>query len=380
VKRAPPTCGGYPAAAAVDKRASFAFIRYASVWEDAEILCAALAPVAGGGRLLSIASAGDNALALLTLDRAEVIAVALAAAQLDCLELRMAAFRRLDDPALLAFLGLTASSSRLETYRRLRTDLTVSARAFWEAHPQAIARGVIHAGKFERYLRAFRRFILPLVHSQGTIAQLRKPRSLEEQVEFYDRRWDTWRWRSLFRVFFSRRVMGRMGRDPAFFAHVEGSAGARLLARTRHALTALPAHSNPYLAYIMTGTYPPEALPRYLCPAHTGTIRDRLDRVRFVHGSLPSAGEGRFDGFNLSDIFEYMSPAEHERCYGALIDRANPGARLVYWNMLAPRCCPAAESSRVSPLADVAARLHAQDRAWFYQALRVDEVKGEAVL
>ena len=41
---------------------------------------------------------------------------------------------------------------------------------------------------------------------------------------------------------------------------------------------------------------------------------------------------------------------------------------------------PAAETSRVSPLADLAARLHAQDRAWFYQALRVDEVKGEAVL
>lgn len=367
-----------PNGAAVEKRASFTFIRYASVWEDAEILCEALAPVAAGGRLLSIASAGDNALALLTLDPAEVVAVDLSGAQLACLELRMAAFRRLDDSGLLAFLGITASAARLETYRRLRPDLTAAARDFWDAHPQTVAGGVIHAGKFERYLRAFRRFLLPLVHSKRTIEQLRKPRSPEEQVDFYDQRWDTWRWRGLFRVFFSRAVMGRLGRDPAFFAHVEGSVGERILARTRHALTALPAHSNPYLAYIMTGTYPPDALPRYLQPAHTSTIRDRLDRFRLVQGSLPGAGEGRFDGFNLSDIFEYMSPAAHERCYEALIERANPGARLAYWNMLAPRCCPTGENGRVTPLADLSARLHARDRAWFYQAFHVDEVRREA--
>src|SRR4029079_3337101 len=61
-------------------RAAFDLIRYASVWEDADVLCEALAPVARGGRLLSIASAGDNALALLTLDPAEVVAVDLSAA------------------------------------------------------------------------------------------------------------------------------------------------------------------------------------------------------------------------------------------------------------------------------------------------------------
>ncbi|MCH7890232.1 MAG: DUF3419 family protein, partial [Gemmatimonadetes bacterium] len=51
----------------IEERASFESIRYGSVWEDADVLCEALAPVAKGGRLLSVASAGDNALALLTL-------------------------------------------------------------------------------------------------------------------------------------------------------------------------------------------------------------------------------------------------------------------------------------------------------------------------
>ena len=69
----------------IQERASFDLIRYGSVWEDADVLCQALGPVAKDGRLLSIGSAGDNALALLTLDPAEVVAVDLSLAQLACL-------------------------------------------------------------------------------------------------------------------------------------------------------------------------------------------------------------------------------------------------------------------------------------------------------
>ncbi len=361
-------------ASTIGTRASFSFIRDASVWEDADVLCEALAPAAAGGRLLSIASAGDNALALLTLDPAEVVAADLSPAQLACVELRMAAFRHLDHPRLLAFLGTAPSANRMETYRSLRPDLSDGARAFWDGMPDAVAGGVIHAGKFERYLRAFRTRILPFVHPRRRIERLREERTAAERDAFYAREWDTWRWRLLFRLFFSRAVMGRMGRDPAFFSHVEGSVGSRILARTRHALTALPVHANPYLAYIMTGNYPPEALPRYLRPAWFETIRSRIDRVRLVQGPIQQAGEGPFDGFNLSDIFEYMDPAEHERCFAALVHRANPGARLAYWNLLAPRARPDALADRVRPLRETADALHARDLAWFYGALHVDQV------
>ncbi len=350
-------------------------IRYASVWEDADVVCEALAPVAAGGRLLSIASAGDNALAMLTLDPAEVVAVDLNPVQLACVELRVAAFRALDDAALLAFLGVEPDARRLETFGRLRGALSPATAAFWEAQPNLVERGIIHAGKFERYLRGFRRWALPLVHGRRTMLALRERRDPEARRAFYRDRWDTARWRLLFRIFFSRAVMGRMGRDPALFAHVEGSVGERILARTRHALSELPTDTNPYLAYIMTGNYPPEARPRYLRAENIPRIRERLDRLTWLRGGVESA-PGRFDGFNLSDIFEYMSGPEHERVYGALLDRSNPGARLVYWNLLAPRSRPARFESRTRPLADLAAALHAGDRAWFYTALHVDEVIG----
>ena len=355
-------------------RAAWDFIRYASVWEDADLLCEALAPAAAGGRLLSVASAGDNALALVTLDPAEVVAVDLNPAQLACVELRMAAFRRLEHADVLAFLGVAESAGRADTYRRLRGDLSPEARGFWDAHPGTVAGGVVHAGKFERYLRAFRRRVLPLVHSRRTIQALRAPRTIEEQRAFYAREWDTWRWRGMFRLFFSRAVMGRLGRDPALFDHVGGvSTGDRILARTRYALTELPVRSNPYCAYIMTGTYPPEALPRYLRPEHFDAIRARLDRVRLVRGGVETT-DGPFHGFNLSDVFEYMDDAEHARVYAALVDRAAPGARLAYWNMMARRARPDAEAGRVRRLDAEAKALHARDRAWFYSAFHLDEV------
>jgi len=363
-------------AAEIARSASFDAVRYASVWEDADVLCEALAPVAAGGRLLSIASAGDNALALLTLDPMEVVAVDLSAAQLACLEIRVAAFRELDPEACQAFLGVAPARDRARTYAALRTRLPADAAAFWDAHPGAIAAGLIHAGKFERYFHAFRRFVLPLVHGRGTVRALRADKTLDAQRVFYETRWDTRRWRALFAVFFSRTVMGRFGRDPAFFAQVEGSVSARILERTRVALTAIPVATNPYLAYILTGNFPREALPRYLRPEHAGAIRARLERLRCVRGAAENA-VGPFHGFNLSDIFEYMSPAEHERVYAVLLEQAAPGARLAYWNMLAPRGIPAPVADRVRALTDESAALHARDRAWFYQRFHLDQVRAE---
>jgi S-adenosylmethionine-diacylglycerol 3-amino-3-carboxypropyl transferase len=174
-------------------------------------------------------------------------------------------------------------------------------------------------------------------------------------------------------VFFSRFLMGRAGRDPEFFAEVEGSVGERILARTRWAITRLPVRSNPYFRAILARGFVPDALPRWLRPEHLPAVRERLGRVRLLHGPVESA-QGRFDAFNLSDIFEYMPPAECTRVYGALLQRANPGARLAYWNMLAPRRRPEAFASRVRERTDEAEALHARDRAWFYRAFRLEEV------
>ena len=111
-------------------RASFDRIRYSQCWEDADVLLEALA-IRPGDTCLSIASAGDNVLAMAGAGAGRVLAVDLNPAQLACLELRMAAFRSLDHGEFLALAGQTHSHDRGTLYQRCREHLSPAARSFF---------------------------------------------------------------------------------------------------------------------------------------------------------------------------------------------------------------------------------------------------------
>src|SRR6185295_4016104 len=211
--------------ARIEDRARFDLVRYANVWEDAAVLRAALAP-APGKRMLSIASAGDNAFALLAAG-AEVVAADLSPAQLALVELKRAAILRLGHAETLAFLGVRQGEDRRAVYERLERDLTPRARDFWRERLDEVAGGVIHHGKFESYFQLFRERVLPLIHRRRTVLGLLGERDEAGRREFYRQQWNNLRWRLLFRIFFSRFAMGRLGRDPEFFRYVEGSVAER---------------------------------------------------------------------------------------------------------------------------------------------------------
>lgn len=173
-----------PSSSEVQQRADFSQIRYAQCWEDAEILLEAL-DIRPGDTCLSIASAGDNALALLTQDPARVVALDLSPAQLACLELRVAAYRELEHEELLVLMGSHPGSDRPALYQRCRSQLSSDVRYFWDTHPTEIEQGIGHAGKFERYFDLFRRRMLPLVHSRRTVARLLQGGPPEQCELFY---------------------------------------------------------------------------------------------------------------------------------------------------------------------------------------------------
>ena len=356
----------------IESRARFDYVRYANVWEDADVLCQALQPGAGK-RILSIASGGDNSFALAA-DGATVIAADLSPAQLAMCELKRAAIRALDHEKLLAFIGVTDSPERLATYHALSSALPVDARAFWDGRPHEIRDGIVHAGKFERYFATFRRRVVPLIHPRRVVARLLSNRDREARTAFYRDVWNNWRWRLMFRLFFSRRVMGLMGRDPEFFRYVEGRVADRILQRAEYAFTVLPTHSNPYLNFIFTGSFG-ATLPRYLEPARFQQLRAGMDRLTFIRGPVQdvAGAHGPFDGFNLSDIFEYLDPPTSASIYAMLLDAARPAARFAYWNMLVPRRRPAEVADRVRSLNDRAAALLAVDRAFFYSAFVLEQ-------
>lgn len=357
-------------------RAKFDTIRYAQLWEDADVLNDALGPQRGK-TLVSICSAGDNALAMLLLDPAKVVAIDLAPAQIACLNVRIAAYRTLDHASFLELMGSRPSSRRVELLDTVLRNLDSDSQQFWlERRDAVIAHGLGGVGKFERYFRILKRYLLPLVHSRTTIDEVFAPRSQPDRAEFLAQRWNNWRWRWLLRVFFSNAVMGRLGRDPAFFDHVEGSLADHVAGRLEHAVVELDPSANPYLHWILKSDHG-AALPLAWREESYAVIRDRLDRLDIRTGAIEMLVESglRADGFNLSDIFEYMSEDVFSAVYGSILEASNPRARLVYWNMMVPRRVPAACATRVARLDEEIERGKAADKAFFYSDFVVEQVR-----
>jgi S-adenosylmethionine-diacylglycerol 3-amino-3-carboxypropyl transferase len=242
-----------------------------------------------------------------------------------------------------------------------------------------VEAGVVHAGKFERYFGIFRERVLPWAHGRRAVAELLEERDRAERERFYEERWNNWRWRAMFRLFFSRAVMGRLGRDPEFFRYVEEDVASRILARTRHALVELEPWANPYLRMILEGSYG-GCWPMAFREENFGVIRAALaaGRMEVVPSPIEAIepGEEPVAGFNLSDIFEYMSGETSEAVLRRLLAVARPGARLAYWNMMVPRSRPPALADRLVPCAAEAERGFARDRAFFYRRFVVEEVAG----
>lgn len=362
--------------AEIAAKADFQQIRYAQCWEDADVLLEAI-DVKVDGTYLSIASAGDNTLALVGAGAKRVIAVDLSPAQIACLELRVAAYRNLAYTELLELLGQNASHQRPALYQRCRQDLSAESRAFWDRNAHQIEQGIAQGGKFERYLRAFRRFVLPLIHGRDRIERLFV---LETEVErrcFYETHWNTRRWDWMCRLFFARESLGRLGRDPSFMRFAEETVWGSLQRRIPNALIVQRPADNPYLQWILCGRFR-TALPYSLREENFAAIRDNLQalewRCEAIEDVLTELPAASLAGCNLSDIFEYMSAAAYEELLGHLVRSGAPGCRLVYWNVVVSRKRPTSLGAVLIEKRQLAKELHQKDKAFFYRDFIVEEV------
>ena len=360
----------------IAEKASFARIRYAQCWEDADVLVEAM-DVQATDTCLSIASAGDNTLAVVGAGAKRVIAVDLSPAQIACLELRVAAIRSLTHPQFLELLGQYPCTDRQTHYRPCRSNLSAASRQFWDAHPALVNQGIAQDGKFERYLRAFRRFVLPLVHRPHTVRKLFEIESEEDRRTFYEKRWNNRRWNFLGRIFFGRASLGRLGRDPSFMKYADESVWASLQRRLPNAFVVQRPTDNPYLQWILEGRFV-SALPYAWRAENFEKIRTNLDSLEWrcdsIEQVLSELPQGSLNGCNLSDIFEYMSQGDYELLLNEFIRAGAPGCRLVYWNVVAERRCPETLSHAVKSLRTLAGNLHQQDKAFFYRNFVVEEI------
>jgi len=362
----------------IENRAKFDLIRYSQVWEDADLLIDAL-NIKNDDIILSIASAGDNAFALLAQNPKKVYAVDLNFAQIACCEVRKAMYQQLTHEEHLLFGGVVRGDmDRISIFKKLIIPHDV--QEYWENNIGIIQRGFMAEGKFERYFRLFRKRVLPLIHTRRNIRELITTKNDDKRKVFYANVWNNRRWRMMFRLFFSRFIMGRLGRDKEFFKFVDGSVADRILTRVKHTLTELDTSDNPYLHYILYGEYT-NTFPFSLRKENYDKIRNNLEKVEFHRMSIEEfivEFSGGINAFNLSDIFEYMTQDGMDKLYEAMLQKAAPGARFAYWNMLAPRKCSVSLRKKygVKTCDEQNVGFLMKDKAFFYSKFYLDIFGG----
>jgi S-adenosylmethionine-diacylglycerol 3-amino-3-carboxypropyl transferase len=357
------------------QRVNFELIRYANCWEDADILMEGLAPKTGS-KILSIASAGDNSFSLLAGNPEMVIAVDVNKIQLYLVELKKICIKHFEHEEVINFLGFTPSEKREASFNSIKNELSADAKNYWEKNIQLIKDGIIYQGKFEKYFNTFSNKVLPWIHSKKTVEEFFRAKTQQEQEIFYNKKWDTWRWRLLFKIFFSKYVMGKFGRDPEFLKEVKITVSEYIYQKAKKHLQRAEAQKNIFLHFNLTGNSG-NLLPNYLQKENFGTIKSNIDRLKIKEGYAQDAiGEfGKFHCMNLSNIFEYMNPALFAETASALINGTEKDGKLAYWNLMVPRKISEIIPEKVKYEKELSLSLMEKDKGFFYSQFIIDTIK-----
>lgn len=353
-------------------------INYSQCWEDPQILAEALS-IRPDDDVLSITSGGDNTLAILLSGPQKIISIDLNPVQNYLLELKIAAAKDLNYQEYLAFLGVRELRDRVVLFEKISNKLSPAAKAWWSNHLQLIQRGVMHCGRFERFTAWFAQYLLPLIHSKKTISRLLSCRTVDEQKILYRDVWNSRRWRFFFGMASNRLMLKRYARQRGMFTYAEGGTVADVYRKRleRH-LTSVPVQGNFFLRYSLTGKYG-DTLPPYLEERGYVGLRNAPESSLTITTSnllnyLHSVPTNTFSKFNLSDIFEALSPSDNSALWEAIIRTAKNGAVVAYWNNLVERSYPAHLSSHIKTDDEQVAKLRAKDRVFFYDSFHVHTI------
>jgi S-adenosylmethionine-diacylglycerol 3-amino-3-carboxypropyl transferase len=357
----------------------FRDILYARCWEDPEIDRRALS-ITPGDVVFSITSGGCNTLTFLLDNPRKVIALDLNPHQNYLLALKIAAFNKLSYAEMLEFLGARESSHRRALYQKLRGELGQESLAYWDSQPRKIARGILHCGRYEGYMRLLRFFVVKPLLSPRLIEKFYNARDTSEREKLFAAKLENWRWWFLTRVMLSRPLNSFLF-DKSFFAYLDNnfSFGRYFAAKARQALTRLPLKENYFLSSILRGRFSGEdGLPPYLRRANFEIIRSRLKRIEIVTDScdhyFSTLPEGTISKFNFTNIFEWMSPGSFKNLLRETVRVAGEGAIMTYRNLLVFREHPPCLDSQIRSLMPLARELHAQDLSFIYNNYVVEEI------
>lgn len=351
-------------------------INYSQCWEDTNLLKRALS-ISHDDVALSITSGGDNTLALLLENPKKIFSIDINPSQNHVAELKLQAAKILSHEEYLELLGVTTSMMRVSYFAQVSKILSDDARLWFEDNMNLVKQGVIHGGKFEKYVNRFRTYILPLVHSKQTITQFVNQSNLQNQTFFYEKVWDTWRWRLFFSVATNSFLLRKLARQAG--ANGQSSTNESYLKRLERLIYRNHLKTNPYLRYALTGEYG-DLLPDYLLREnHTKLHTHNTDKCEFrdedLLSFLKSTPGNSLTKYNLSDAFEFLAADDVLEVWREIVRTAQNGAVVVYWCNQTEHVAPREIGQQgVAPDTDLQIELADQDRLYFYRSFHVYKI------
>lgn len=374
---------------------------YNACWEDPRLDREALR-LGPNETLLTITSAGCNALDYLLDEPQRVYTVDLNYRQNALLELKAAGIRWLDFETFFGLFGRGKLPNVRRLYERtMRVDLSPLSQAYWDRHieffdgsgrrPSFYFRGT--TGYFAWLAN---QYLDRIVKIRPRIEAILAAQSVDEQKEVYDEVRDAI-WRSSLQWLLRRdSTLSLLGvprpQRQQIDRHYPGGV-ARFVADAVEAVFArLPLHDNYFWRVYLTGAYTADCCPEYLKPDNFARLKNGLiDRLRIHTGSICDFLEHKqrpISRFVLLDHMDWLAAHDQPllaRQWQALLRRASPNARILWRS--AGTHCDHLNRLRIRALGSelelgevlrydrpLAEQLHARDRVHTYGSFYIAEL------
>lgn len=361
------------------KKSNDPWLLYTTSNEDSQSEIVAL-DITPNDCVVSITGSGCRSLALLTRGPKKLFSVDADAKQNYLMELKLKAFNHLSYEKLLAFFGIYHTDERLNDYSKIREDLSLESRDFWDKHKKKIEKGIIFTGRQEIFYRHIVRSVIRLLHGSG-MRHILNSRTMEEQKKAY-KKLNYSRWKRSLRLLCKKTFYKSILKDPSYFAYSDAqSFGDFLHARLENTLTNHPISENHLVTFLFTGNYIFErSLPVYLLRENYERIREYAGRVEMITAPidiyLKENRENSFDKFSLSDISGWVSESQFDIILQEIIRTGKKESIFCYRNFLTERKIPTNYLKIIERQEDVIRRINREDRSFAF-TFEVGKIKKE---
>lgn len=322
----------------------FSGLVYTQIWEDPYIDLEALA-LEPEQRLVTISSAGCNALNYLTAHPVQIEVVDLNSAHLSLLELKIATLCTCSNYTdFERFFAQATNVENVELYDRLiHWRLSTTARIYWNSPVRKKRRIEMFKNGFYRFglLGQFIRFIKIYANlCRVDLTEWARCKTQEEQVIWFNR--------NAPRIFKNKiaqllcrspLVLYYLGIPPRQFQELcngDPNQMACILEERARALLTIGSVDDNYFAWQATtgayrigGPYPPYLKPEYFEILRTRVNRLALHQIGFRQ-YLETCADQSIDRFILLDAQDWMDAKEIQRLWSEMSRTAKPHARLIF--------------------------------------------------